>query len=311
MRYLKFLCLTILVSLIFGEALIFGIICYPKNIFDASYQSVIQDKFRLLEETNEPKIIIVAGSSSAFGLDQNRLEEATGYKVVNLGLHAGFGNLFISELSKANINEGDIVLLGYEYTWPNEKGFQTIGTDLVMSGIDDNIRMYKYIPVNKWKSVIGYLFAFAGSKSKYVSASGIYSREAFDSDTGQMTMIRNDCMDYNPEEYGTVDISDKDISDASVEYLTDYKKYIEDNGAHVYFIAPPLLKDGVIGDYTELYKLRDMEEKMIGIQYISDPVQYLYPQELMFDTLYHCNSEGERVRTEMLIEDLRRASIIE
>lgn len=311
MKYLKFLCTTLLVSIVFIVLLVYEIICEPEAVFQTSYQSLIQDKFRILMETNEPKIIVVAGSSSAFGLRQEMLEEASGYKVVNLGLHAGFGHIFCSELAKANINEGDIVLLGYEYGWQDKEGFTDLGTDLVMSGIDDNIEMYKYIPVREWRTFFGYLFTYAGKKNTFVPASGQYSRDAFDPETGQMTMARDYNMEWSAEIYGTVDISDVTISDESIAYLTEYKKYIEGKGASVYFIAPPLIIDSVVCDYSEFYKLKELEETEIGIEYISDPVQYLYPPEWMSNALYHCNSTGEEVRTEMLIEDLRNASIIE
>ena len=261
-------------------------------------------------ETNEPKIIVVSGSSSAFGLDQGMLEAACkGYKVVNLGLHAGFGHLFYSELAKANINEGDIVLLGYEYEWQN--GFDSLNQNLVMSGIDSDIEMYTKIPVRKWPDLIGYLFKYAEIKNAYEGMSGIYSREAFDSETGQMTMIRRGSMEYTVEDYGTVDLTDVEITDEAIKYLLDYKKYVEEKGASIYFIAPPLVADAVACDYSEFKRLKILEEEQIGIPYISDPTEYFFPCELMFNHKYHCNSAGEKVRTELLIDDLKRAAIIE
>lgn len=309
-QYIKFVFLTAVLTIIFLEAIILGIICKPKNVFHSSFQSVIQDKYRILLETNEPKIIVVAGSSSAFGLDQAMLEEASGYKVVDLGLHAGFGYLFYSEMAKSNINEGDIVLLGYEYGWEKESGFDQLGADLIMTGFDDNIEMYTLIPPRKWKTVVGYLFTFARDKNSYKPMTGIYSREAFDSETGQMTMVRDYNIEYTPEEHGTVDISNVTISENSIKYLKDFKEFIERKGATVYFIAPPLLIDCVVCDYGEFDRLKELEEEQIGIPYISDPVAYLYPSGLISNTIHHCNSAGEKVRTEMLIEDLRNASVI-
>ena len=122
-EYLKFLISSIIAAFVLFEVISLGILMYPRGRFYQSYQSLIQDKYRILIETNTPKIIMIAGSSSAFGLNQSMLEEATGYKVANLGLHAGFGHWFYTELAKANINEGDIVLLGYEYGWEKEKQF--------------------------------------------------------------------------------------------------------------------------------------------------------------------------------------------
>lgn len=307
-RYLKFLATTLFLTLLFFEGITLSILKFPENVFYSSYQSLIQDKYRILNETSSPKIIIVAGSSSAFGLDQEMLEKAGGVKVVNLGLHAGFGNLFPSELAKANINEGDIVLLGYEYGWQN--GFEALDQSLIMSGIDSDIKMYTRIPMRKWKDFIGYLFQYAEMKNSFEGASGIYSREAFDSKTGQMTMARNYSMQYNAEIYGTVDISNPQITDQAKEYLLEFKAFVEKRGANIYFISPPVVADCIVPDYSEFDKLKQLEEAEIGIPYISNPADYFFPAELMSNSVYHCNSEGEKVRTQLLIEDLRRALIL-
>ncbi len=307
--YFKFLISTLILTVAIFEVITLGILKYPSGVFYSSYQSVIQDKYRILKETNEPKIIIVSGSSSAFGLDQEMLEDASGYKVANLGLHAGFGHLFYSELAKANINEGDIVLLGYEYEWQTE--FNDLDQNLIMTGIDDNIEMYTRIPIKKWPDFIGYIFKYAETKNSYTGASGIYSREAFDSETGQMTMVRDYNMEYSVEEYGTVNVDGSYISEDAVDYLLDFKGYIEDRGARVFFIAPPLVKDSVVCDYGEFEKLKSLEEELIGIPYISNPTDYLFSCELMSNALYHCNSAGEKVRTKLLIDDLRRLEVID
>lgn len=307
-KYFKFLISTILVAFIVFEVVTLGLLTCPKGRFYQSYQSVIQDKYRILKETNDPKIIMVAGSSSAFGLNQAMLEEASGYKVANLGLHAGFGHLFYSELAKANINKGDIVLLGYEYGW--QGGFDTLDQNLIMSGIDDDIEMYTRIPVKKWPQFIGYLFKFAETKQSYAGASGIYSREAFDSQTGQMTMQRDEVMQWNAETYGVVDITDTTISDNAIQYLKKYKKYVEDRGASIYFVAPPVIADALVGDVENLNRIKEQEEQEIGIPYISNPTDYVFPATLMSNANFHCNSQGEITRTQLLIEDLKRAAVI-
>lgn len=145
-------------SVIYGCRFFAVIVISPEETFDTSYQAVMQKKHDALVQTDEPKIILLGGSSLGFGLDEELLEYATGYKVVNLGLHAGFGNLFVTELSKANINPGDIVLCGYEYDWHIESSFDFLGIDLIMSGIDNRIDMYQFFPAEKFTDVLGYLF---------------------------------------------------------------------------------------------------------------------------------------------------------
>lgn len=129
-------------------------------------------------------------------------------------------------------------------------------------------------------------------------------------DEGQMTMAREAAMEYDPSIFGTFHLTNVTIADDVVDYLTDFKKYVEERGASVYFIAPPVVKEAVLNDDSEFFRLKELEEELIGIPYISDPTAYLFPCEWMSDAMYHCNSEGEKVRTKLLIEDLRRASVI-
>ncbi len=314
-KYIKFMLTTLLLSLILFEAVVFGILIQKKGVFEPSYQSMIVDKYRILENTDEKKIIMIAGSSSAFGLDQELLEEQTGYKVANLGLHAGFGYLFTSELAKENINEGDIVLLGYEYDWVDN--FAYWGQSLIMSGIDDNIDMYKLIPPGDWKEFVGYMFSYAAKKHSYGGSSGNYSRSAFSSENGQMTWPRYYAMsDYFEREstYGHISVLDNNgnvsITDRSIEYLRDLKKYVEERGASIYFVSSPILYESVSCSVDDFLKLAELEEELVGIPYISDPRLYMFPIDLMADAVNHCNSEGQRVRTSILAEDLRLCGAI-
>lgn len=310
-KFIKYVLETLLIGLVLVVFTFVGIVKYPANVFHDSYQSMIQDKYQSLVTIKEPKIIMVAGSSSSFGLDQKMLEKASGYKVVNLGLHAGFGNLFFSELSKANINKGDIVLLGYEYTWHEETGFDQIGTELVMTGIDDNIKLYKYIPPRKWSSLLGYLFTYAAKKNVYheTPASGVYSREAFDPDSLEITNIP--VGPYDAANGGMeTNVTEPVISDCSKEYLKDYKDLIESKGANVYFVAPPLCRDCLKSDPVYLDELKKLEESEIGIDFISNPQDYLFPTVLMSNAQYHCNPRGVKLRTMQLICDLNKADVI-
>ena len=63
-------------------------------------------------------------------------------------------------------------------------------------------------------------------------------------------------------------------------------------------------------DASAFEALADEEEEKIGIDFISDPADYLYPKDLMYDTVYHCNSEGARVRTMQLVSDLQTAGVL-
>lgn len=314
-KFIRYLLDCILAGACFIVVIFLSIVCTPQEVFRSSYQSMIQDKFRILKETDEPKIIMVAGSSSAFGLDQEMLEQATGYKVANLGLHAGFGAVFYTELSKVNINEGDIVLLGYEDGWNREGYFDNIDASLVMSGIDNHIGMYRYLPFRIWPQIIGYLFDYAYTKHSFQPASGNYSREAFDPQTAQMTFPRDYIMygyrvDGNAYD-GPVSIEDPQIAADVQKYLREYKRFVESKGASIYFVSAPKIREGLVGDLDNLDRLKENEERDIGIEYISDPQAYAFPEDLMSNAFFHCNSRGEKYRTKLLIHELYNAGAVD
>ncbi len=314
-KFIKYLLGCILAGAGFIAIIFLAIVCTPQDTFRSSYQSLIQDKFRILKETDEPKIIMVAGSSSAFGLDQEMLEQATGYKVANLGLHAGLGAVFYTGLSKANINEGDIVLLGYEDGWNRPGYFDYIDVKLVMSAIDNHIEMYRYLPIRIWPQIIGSLFDYAYTKQAFQPATGNYSRDAFDPETAQMTFPRNEIMygyrDGGEMYGGTINIEDPQIAPDVKKYITEYKKFVESKGASIYFVSAPKIGEGIVGDLSNLETLKENEEKEIGIEYISDPCAYAFPEDLMSNALFHCNTRGEKYRTKLLIHELYDAGVVD
>lgn len=310
---MKYILKIVITSLFIFFSILLGIICFPEKVFYQNYDSLIQDKYNILMNTNEPKIIIVGGSNAAFGIDQDMLEKETGYKISNLGLHAGFGNLFITELAKQNINEGDIILLAYEYGWELEDGFKKVGAEHVMAGIDDNLPMYKHLICNTsaeiWKKCLGYIFDFAKTKCEFVPYDGTYSRSSF-SDSNAQFIVSDDPMEWNPEQYGALEFREAKISAYSLDYLIKLRDYVKERGAKIYFISPPVVENAVECDINSFYELRDLVKNNLKIEYISDPVQYFYPCGWMYDSIYHCNGIGQIERTKMLIDDLRKAGII-
>lgn len=302
----KYFCTVILIVVILICGTLVGIIFLPSDVFKDDYENVIQAKYDNLVSIEEPKIIICAGSSAAFGIDEEMLEEATGYKVANMGVHAGMGRLFTTEIVKRHINEGDILLLAYEYGWGKDS-YSKLGINTIMNGIDSDIRILGDVPIQNWSEIIGYLPEFAETKAyrmNHKAPEGTYSRSSFD-EKGKMILERPSVV-YKEENFAKVTESDLSLINESVYYLRETKEMVEAKGARVYFVAPPLYEESYEGNEEALEEMVKQEEEQIGIPYISDPVDYLFPLDLMFDTQYHCNDYGEDYRTELLIKDLEK-----
>ena len=85
---------------------------------------------------------------------------------------------------------------------------------------------------------------------------------------------------------------------------------VESRGASIYMIGCPIYDRAIINEYAEFDNLVNEEESRIGIDYISNPLEYIFGYDYIFDTMYHCNSMGQQKRTELLINDMLKAGII-
>lgn len=116
-RFIKFLIklIVLLILLSFPFVSIFIVTEKAPNQYNNTYLAEFNDKYNLLNNTKEKKIIFVGGSSLPFGLRSDLIEEQIpNYKVVNFGLYATLGTKFMMDMSKSNIDEGDIVILSPE-----------------------------------------------------------------------------------------------------------------------------------------------------------------------------------------------------
>ncbi len=79
------------------------------------YFEIIPTKRERLRTVPPPRLLLVGGSSAAFGLDSRTLEQRLGIGVVNLGLHGSLGpRRFLTE-ARRGLKSGDVVALSVEY----------------------------------------------------------------------------------------------------------------------------------------------------------------------------------------------------
>lgn len=305
MKFARLLITSLFVVILLIGSTYFGIIRRYNGKFDDSWQHMIQLKYKRLASADSPRIIVIAGSSAAFGLDQRMIEEETGFKVCNLGLQASIGPMYLCELAKKNVRKGDVILFAYEYGWWNKwELFDSLRPDLLVSGIDNCYAMYEAIPLNKIPNFVGYIFEHRHKAKTYTGQSGTYSASSFDASDCQMIISRGPCFTYNKERDGVTDFSTMKIDEKCVKYFKKFKKQIESKGAEIYFTFPPVVDECVIGTEEEIQSFVNETEKM-GIRVISSPQDYFLTTNYIYDGYCHCNSVGEILRTQQLLKDMK------
>lgn len=304
---IRFLAKLVLFSVI--VIMIISIILYiitqiDNQKFRTSYQYAINIKYNTLRNTESPKIIIVGGSSVAFGINREIIEEKVGRAVVNLGLHAGFGIYFCTEISKANINKGDIVILAYEIDfYQKEKS----SIELIVAGIDNNLELYKYIINRKSKDIYKYIPTYIFKKLEWdeEKTTGVYSINSFN-EYGDMILDRPTCKlpEIITKNYGNVNLSMINLDKEIIEYINDFYIYCKNKGADVVITFPPVLDERMLLTEQEMKEFEEKLKNNLLPEVISNCKDYVFPREYMYDTIYHCNNLGEKVRSEKLASDI-------
>ena len=80
-----------------------------------AYLATFIDKMHLLDSVPSPRLILMSGSSVAFGVDSDLLSNELEIPVVNAALHFKLGTHFLMQQLKSTVRKGDIVLISMEY----------------------------------------------------------------------------------------------------------------------------------------------------------------------------------------------------
>ncbi len=293
--------------------LLVAAVVFTPSVYSETFLGALAPKLDRLKSTEGKRIIVVGGSSVAFGLDSELLSEITGYEVVNFGLYATLGTRIMLDLSRDELREGDIVVLAPELDpqtlslyFNGEAVWQAADSDLsILSRVhSDNFLDMAASSFGYISQVLSRTLSGAGK----LSPEGIYRSDSFN-EYGDIVYPR----EYNVMTAG-YDVNQRisltpDIYDAEfIEYLNEYIADAEAKGATVCYTFCPVNKSALAEGTTdetieEFYKF---VSENIKCPVISDPNALLMHEDYFYDTNFHLNDAGVTVRTAMLIEDINR-----
>ena len=293
----------------------FGIIAicgFLPSVYYHTFLGELSPKFDRLNAVDSPKVVVVGGSSVAFGLDSALLSENVGLPVVNFGLYATLGTKIMLDLSKSNIGEGDIVVLA------PEMDAQTLSlyfnAEAAWQGLDGEMGMLRYIGRDDWSDMAGGLWNFVAAKTKYtfegaLNPAGVYNRDSFNEygDIAYARPYNTMLLGYDPTKI--IDLKGDLFDEAFIDYVNDYVVWCEKQGAKVYFSFCPMNKESISATTTEdslIAFYRFLDEKL-SCDVISNVNDYIIDADYFYDSNFHLNDAGVVVRTAQLARDINRA----
>lgn len=302
----------ILIIILFVTApigIVAGLFYGIPNQYTETYVGVLEDMFNRLNLINEPKVIVVGGSNVAFGLRSDLMEQELGMPCVNFGLYGTIGTKTMMDLSKSNINEGDMVILATETT--HQAMSMYFNPDAMLRALNGNNEMLSYIPADNRLEMLnelpGYIstnFDVYTGKSK-VSLEGVYQHSSFneycDISYSRPYNIMLDLYDS----VAPVKFSIDEIDSEFIDYVNDYASYVRNAGASIYFSYSPI-NALAVSDEGDIAEYENYLREKLNMDIISNVSDYIMDAQLFYDTNFHCNDVGAIYRTNQLICDIRR-----
>ena len=313
MRKMKIIVCIILsfVAFLLPLAIVISLAALTPVQYGETFYRALPDKFDRLMSTEGKKIVVVGGSSVAFGLDSELLEEYTGMPCVNFGLYAALGTKLMLDLSRPGINDGDIVILAPELDAQTLSMYFSAESTLMAT--DGRYDLLKYVRGDDRLSLLGGLYGHAADKIAHMregtapSPVGVYRSDSFN-EYGDIACERAENvmpLYYDPNTRVTLDsdILDEDF----IDYVNEYVRYCERRGASVYFSFCPVnemaLADGT--DESTFAKFESYLRRVLDCELISYLDDYVMEAGYFYDTNFHLNDAGVVVRTLNLAQDIR------
>jgi len=301
----------LLTFLILAAANIWLVTQYRQRNMD-SFLAAYLDKGKALTESKSPRIIIVGGSSAAFGYRSNLIQQRTGLPVVNTGLQGGVGIRFYLNAIEPYIGEGDIILISPEYhNFTNRfSGPDTLlqlliidpGSLRYISSLEEVLKLVKVIPAVHTQAVKNLVLEEYFRCKTCFKEEAIYYRAAFDQN-GDYVFGKVE-PEYTSTPF-TVDVtaSRKNYQD-QVKVLNRFAAYARSKGAQVVLTYPPTTRFGNTATAEYLAALDATLRRELTFPVVGTPEGSQFDSLFMFDTFYHLNANGSVIHTNRVLDGL-------
>ena len=304
-QFLKKICLFLGLFLL-SAALVFALhffVIGNQNL--GSFQAALLDKTERLRSIDEPKLILIGNSNLAFGVDSEKIQEALGMPVVNMGLHGGLGNAFLENMVKLDISEGDIVVVCHS-------DYDDDGTipdpALAWITVEMHPEFWKLIPAKAipqmLKAYPSYLYSSAvrfltGSPKNVPETGTSYSRAGFNA-FGDVCFRGEDSFVFTEDS-----VAVPQVGEETAARLNALNHYILSRGATMVVAGYPIGSGEFTPAKAEFDAFEAQLREALDCPVISRFADYFIPYSCFYDTVFHLNDEGVKLRTGQLIADLQ------
>ncbi len=306
------ICLVAVLAIVSPFAVVIGAATLTPSQYSNSFVGALNEKYDRLHSIEEPKLVVVGGSSVVFGTDSEMLEKYTGMPVVNFGLYADLGTKLMLDLSRPAIGEGDVVVLSPELD-PQTMSLY-FSSEQTLMALDDDFSMFRDLGVDNKLSVLGGMWRFAVDKIKLMRTgrvldpTGVYNAKNFD-ERGDLVYDRpSNVMNalYDPNK--RITLTEELLDPEFIDYLNEYIADCERRGATVLFAYCPMNELAIDGqDAAARRQFHEYLDSALDCEIIGNIEDAVMEEEYFYDSNFHLNNAGCALRSIRLTEAITAA----
>jgi len=301
------LALLLVVSLPFG-ILAVSSLAVPEQ-YGNTYYGAMKIKLDRLEETPGRRIVVISGSSAAFGIDSQLVEKELGIPCVNFGLYAALGLKCMLDLSVNSLHSGDIVVIAPELS--DQMYSDYIGYSYLLQALEGRPGMYLRLGADYAAGLLEALPAHRAEKKRFASEGspdpdGVYSAAAFNA-YGDIIYDRPaNIMDGMVSPDALPEISEELVTKDFVQMINDYVSRATRRGVTVYFDFSPLNTLAVDMSAADMEGFEKALRQELDCPVLSELEEHILDEGYFYDSNFHLNDAGVVLNSVLLVNNLKR-----
>jgi hypothetical protein len=275
----------------------------------------------MAETAGTPKLLVVGGSATLFGVSARVIEEQTGLHTVNLGTHAALGTAYILQLARAAAKPGDTVLLVLEYELYNYGQVNQTWADrlLVDYLVARDPAFFRHLSLREQWTVFmltsdgrlleGLKNRFRGEPPFDESGLGVYSTRHLN-EWGDLTQHTRAHRQAQREiVMRTKSALAKGLSEHAQGFapIADFCRWAKTNHVRVLATFPNLCDRPEYHAAAAQRGIQTVEKFFggLGVPVIGNYTDALLPEDDFLDTMYHPTEEAAIARSQRLASKLK------
>ncbi|WP_394992493.1 hypothetical protein [Emticicia sp.] len=316
---------------------------YQKHDLENSYTATIIDKYARLQSLKSPKIVLIAGSNFAYGINSKMIEDSLHKPVANMAMHYDYGTDFMLQQITPELHKGDTVIMGFEYIissggnfkekilmtnlFPKAKDWFSYkvnddelkknnilvktfpATIVFFSGIN---RVICYIGentqvrVSSFRLTLERLFKGKSAEASVADTTNIFFRKAINQYGDLISHFNNPRVNPIPRSI----INDKVSFMKPIANMNAFYEKMQKIGVKVFYVYPSYAESSFQFDKEIIEKLQTALENDARFPIIGKPEDFVYADSLCQDMVYHLNVKGRDIRTQQLIEKVKENKLV-